>query len=55
MQPTQDLAESYNQAVSSLETQISGVQFLKNFLGNNTAVLIDLKKMANCGQQWKKR
>ncbi|OUL20062.1 hypothetical protein BV375_31400 [Nostoc sp. 106C] len=44
MQPTQDFAETHNPAVSSLQTQIAGVQFLKNVLGNNTAVLIDLKE-----------
>ncbi|MDZ7961632.1 MAG: hypothetical protein RMY34_27760 [Aulosira sp. DedQUE10] len=49
MQPTQDLTFNHNQAVSDLETQISGVQFLKNFIGNNTSVLIDLKEH---GELW---
>ena len=49
MQPIQHFSEINNQAVSGLEEKISGVQFLKNFLGENTAVLIDLKEH---GELW---
>lgn len=47
MQYTQPLTNSENHETSSLESEIqqfSGVQFLVNFLGQKTAVLIDLKQ-----------
>jgi hypothetical protein len=41
----QELIASHDESVSvSEKAQISGVQYLKNFLGQNTAVLIDLKE-----------
>lgn len=41
----QKLIPSHNESVSIPEkAQILGVQYLKNFLGQNTAVLIDLKE-----------
>ncbi len=41
----QKLIPSHNQSVCISEKgQILGVQYLKNFLGQNTAVLIDLKE-----------
>lgn len=45
MQSIQPLTNSENRQVSDLEEmQFSGVQFLMNFLGQKTAVLIDLKQ-----------
>jgi hypothetical protein len=41
----QELIASHDESVSvSEKVQISGVQYLKNFLGQKTAVLIDLKE-----------
>ncbi|MBW4670741.1 MAG: hypothetical protein KME60_25790 [Cyanomargarita calcarea GSE-NOS-MK-12-04C] len=44
MHSSQNLTETHNQVVSDLEKHLPGVQFLKNFLGEKTAVLIDLKE-----------
>jgi hypothetical protein len=44
MHSTQNFTETHNPEFPNLEEQISGVQFLKNFLGQKTAVLIDLKE-----------
>jgi hypothetical protein len=44
MHSSQNLTETHNQVVYELEKHLPGVQFLKNFLGQKTAVLIDLKE-----------
>jgi len=50
MQSIQPLTNSENCEVSDLEEmQFSGVQFLMNFIGQKTAVLIDLKQH---GELW---
>jgi hypothetical protein len=50
MQSIEPLTNGENREVSDLEEmQFSGVQFLMNFLGQKTAVLIDLKQH---GELW---